>query len=73
MALLADCDRIVSSEERRHLVPYSDMHIWRLERAGKFPRRLRLGPNKVGWSLREIEEWIEERKEERSLPDESTA
>ena len=73
MALLADCDRIVSSKERRQLVPYSDMHIWRLERAGKFPRRLRLGPNRVGWSLHEIREWIEERKEERSLPDESTA
>ena len=47
-------DRIITAPERRLLVPYSDMHIWRLEKAGIFPRRIRLGPNRVGWSLREV-------------------
>jgi prophage regulatory protein len=32
--------------------------IWRLERAGKFPRRLRLSANSVGWSSDEIEAWL---------------
>ena len=58
-------DRIISAKERRRLVPYSDMHIWRLERDGRFPRRIRLGARRVGWSLIEISEWIEARKAER--------
>ena len=58
-------DRIVSAKERRRLVPYSDMHIWRMERAGTFPKRIKLGPNRVGWSLHEVLKWIEARKAER--------
>lgn len=58
-------DRIILAPERRQLVPYSDMHIWRKEKAGTFPRRIRLGPNRVGWSLKEVLKWIEDRKAER--------
>ena len=61
-----DTDRIISAGERRRLVPYSDMHIWRLERDGRFPRRVRLGANRVGWSFREVQDWIESRKIERN-------
>ena len=32
--------------------------IWRLERAGLFPRRRQLSPNTVGWPRAEIEEWL---------------
>ena len=60
-------DRIVSAKERRQLIPYSDMHIWRLEQAGRFPKRIRLGENRVGWSFHELQEWIAARKEERGL------
>ena len=59
-------DRIISAKERRKLIPYSDMHIWRLEKAGKFPKRIRLGVHRVGWSNREIQEWIAARKKERA-------
>ena len=58
-------DRIVSSKERRALIPYSDMHVTRLEQAGRFPKRIRLGANRVGWSLHELQAWIEARKAER--------
>lgn len=59
-------DRIIMASERRELVPYSDMHIWRLEKSGKFPQRIKLNPNgRVGWSLQEILAWIEARKAER--------
>jgi len=40
-------------------VGYSPMHIWRLEKAGAFPRRIKLGPNSVGWLAEEIDAWIE--------------
>ena len=57
--------RIIDRHERRLLVPYSDVHILRLERDGLFPKRIQLGPNRVGWVLSEVLEWIERRKDER--------
>ena len=59
-------DRIIGRRERRHLIPYSDVHILRLERAGKFPARIQLGPSRVGWSEHELLEWIEARKLDRN-------
>ena len=58
-------DRIIGAKERRLLVPFSDMHIWRLEKQNHFPRRVRLGSARVGWSLNEIQKWIDDRKSER--------
>jgi prophage regulatory protein len=55
-------DRIVSAKERRALIPYSDMQIWRLEQVDQFPRRIQLGANRVGWSLRELQAWISAKK-----------
>jgi prophage regulatory protein len=58
-------DRIISAAERRRLLPFSDMHIWRLEKAGKFPKRVKLGEHRVGWSYKEILAWIDARKSQR--------
>ena len=41
-------------------VPYSEAHIWRLEKTGKFPRRAHLGANRVAWVESEIDDWIAE-------------
>ena len=57
--------RIIGAPERRRLIPFSDMHIWRLEKAGKFPKRIKLGEQRVGWDLDEVITWIEERKARR--------
>ena len=65
MAHTMNVDRIVSAKERRSLIPYSDMHVWRLEQAGEFPRRIRLGANRVGWSLQELQAWIVAKKNAR--------
>jgi prophage regulatory protein len=54
--------RIIRAAERRRRVPFSDMHIWRLEQAGKFPKRIKLGDRRVGWDLDEVIAWIESRK-----------
>ncbi len=53
--------RIVTQRELRLLVPYTPQHILRLEKAGKFPRRLIIGGNRVGWLLNDIEAWIKSR------------
>ena len=32
--------------------------VWRLERRGDFPRRLRLSENSCGWLAEEIDDWL---------------
>ena len=55
-------DRFISKKELKDLVLYSPSHIARLEKIGAFPRRIQLGPCRVGWSQQEVGEWIEARK-----------
>jgi prophage regulatory protein len=50
--------RIVTQKELRVLVPYTPQHILRLEKSGKFPRRIKLGQNRIGWRLMDIETWL---------------
>jgi len=52
---------LIRRAELRRRVPYSDVHIWRLERAGEFPHRVQLGPNRVAWYEDEIEAWCASR------------
>ena len=58
--------RIVRKRELLNRIGYSEMQIWRLERAGKFPQRIQLGPNSVGWIEGEVEAWIKQRAAERN-------
>jgi prophage regulatory protein len=46
-------------------ITYSNVHLLRLEKAGKFPRRLPLGGS-VAWLESEISGWIRERAEARN-------
>ena len=32
--------------------------LWRLERAGRFPRRVKLSTRAVGWRASDVEAWI---------------
>ncbi len=50
-------------------VGYCRSHLWRLERDGQFPRKIRLGPNSVAYVESEIDEWIAARIAERDDPD----
>lgn len=42
-------------------IPYSRVHIDRLEKQRKFPSRFYLGPNSVAWNEAEIDRWLEAR------------
>ena len=57
-------DRIVSAKERKRLTLFSDAHWDRLEKSGKVPKRIRLGEHRVGWSLKALQAWLEEREKE---------
>jgi prophage regulatory protein len=49
---------IVREAERHRLMGISRVTMWRLEREGKAPKRLKIGENSVGWLRHEIEAWI---------------
>ena len=55
--------RLVSKKELKSIfgVPYSFAHIARLEAAGQFPKRIRLGACRVAWVAEEVQVWIDER------------
>ena len=53
--------RIVSKRQLKEMVLYSPQHVARLEKAGKFPKRVQLGPNRVGWVEDEVLDWLQSR------------
>lgn len=57
--------QLIDKKELVNLVKYSAQHIARLEKAGSFPKRIKLGQNRVAWLLSEIEDWIDVRLERR--------
>ena len=57
--------RLLSKTQVREKVLYSFAHIARLEAAGRFPKRVPLGPGRVGYVEEEVESWIAKRIAER--------
>jgi len=57
--------RLLSLSEVQNAIPYSASQIWRLEQQGDFPKRVRIGPNRVSWLESEIEAWISSKIGER--------
>ena len=53
--------RIIRRHELTDKVGYCLAHIYRLEREGVFPQRVRLGRRAVGWVEEEVERWLRER------------
>ena len=63
------------------LIPYDDLRsvkgialsktqIWRLEKDGRFPKRIPISAARHGWSEQEIDSWIAERIEARDEAEE---
>lgn len=60
--------RLLSKKQVREMVLYSPQHFARLEAAGKFPKRVQLGPGRVGWVDEEVQSWLAARIAERDTP-----
>ncbi len=54
--------RILRFPQLHERIPLSRPSIWRLERDGKFPKRLQISANAVGWLESEVDAWIAARK-----------
>lgn len=63
--MTSETARLITGKQLRTMVPYTPQHILRLEKMGKFPRRVRIGENRVAWLLSEVERWIAERVAQR--------
>ena len=60
--------RLLSKRQLKEMVLYSPQHIARLEKAGSFPKRVHIGPNRVGWVEAEVLDWIRQRMDSREDP-----
>jgi prophage regulatory protein len=64
--------RFIAWPELEPRVPYTRQHLSRLERAGKFPKRVRVGNNqsgRVAWVASEVDAWFAARVAERDQPE----
>ena len=59
-------EKFIMLPQVREIVSYSASHLWRLERAGQFPKRVRLGGNRVAWVQSEVSAWVESKLASRS-------
>ena len=59
-------EKFIMLPQVREIVPYSASHLWRLERAGQFPKRVRLGGNRIAWVQSEVSAWVESKLASRS-------
>lgn len=57
-------ERSLRLPEVQQLVPYSKMHIDRLEKAGHFPKRIKLGTGRVVWLMSEVLAWLDAKRDE---------
>lgn len=60
MTRLIPYDALVSK-----CITYSKPHLWRLEKAGKFPKRVAIGAGRYGYVEAEIDAYIESKIAER--------
>ena len=64
--------KLLSKKEVLNLVPYSPQHIQRLEDAGLFPKRIKLGNGgrnaKAFWVEQEVLDWIQGHIDRRDQP-----
>ena len=56
---------LTRSDLRDLNVTFCNVHLIRLEKEGRFPKRIRLSPYKVAWIESEILDWLNAKAEER--------
>lgn len=57
-------DRVLRDPQVFDITKLSKSTRWRLEKAGLFPKKIRLSPNAVGWLESDIHLWLEQRAKE---------
>jgi predicted DNA-binding transcriptional regulator AlpA len=61
--VLTGLPRAIRRHELRLIVPLADSTIYEMEKRGDLPRRFNLTPRCVVWDLKEIQGWLEQRRQ----------
>ena len=67
MGTNATAKKFILLPKVQEIVPYPPSHIWRLERTGQFPQRVRLGQNRVAWLESEVDAWVDSKIAARTI------
>ena len=59
--------KILNAKQVTQITNLSRVTLWRMERAGKFPQRISISPNRVGWRDDDINNWIDSRPQVNSI------
>jgi prophage regulatory protein len=54
-------DRILRLKDVREKSGLSESGLKRAETVGEFPKRIKIGPRAVGWSEKQVDQWIADR------------
>lgn len=60
--LQSSSDRLIREPECKEITALSRQYRWELEKAGKFPKRIKLGTKAIAWRYNDIQEWIKNGK-----------
>ena len=52
---------ILNAKQVTQITNLSRVTLWRLERSGKFPKRINISANRIGWLEEDIANWIDNR------------
>ena len=55
-------DRIIGEPECEHITDASRTTRWRMMQRGEFPAKVRISPNRTGWKLSEVMNWLSQRE-----------
>ncbi len=55
-------DRIVGESECCQITNLSRTSRWRMMRRQEFPAKVRISPNRTGWRLSQVLEWLHDRE-----------
>jgi len=58
-------ERMLTLGDVRDRTTFSKTHIYRLINAGSFPRPVKIGPRRIAFVEREIDQWLTSRVEAR--------
>ncbi len=74
MSETIDVDRLVIFPELSSLfgIQYSRIHLARLEKTGKFPKRIFLSTKRVAWRASELMDWMNRIGKMRTFPTEKS-
>ena len=57
---------LYSTDDVTRVICVSKPTLWRMTKARRFPLPIRLGPHRVAWLVREVEDWIQEQARKRA-------